>query len=291
MKDPGEFSGPAAGVREEIRRFAASEANDLAFVGAPEPAWGEPLVGFSRGDDPLYGRFKEEIGPFYWTPAEFFALAFPGVKAAPRDLTVISWVLPQTQKTRRENAREKTLPSERWARARKYGEGFNVKLRARVAAFLTEAGREGAAPMNSPLWKWERSDRYGLASSWSERHAAYVSGLGTFGLCDGLITSRGKAMRCGSVVARIAIPPTVRPYDAPRAYCLFHHDGSCGKCIRRCPAGAITEAGHDKEKCAAYLHGTASRSIPDRFGFQTDACGLCQTGVPCESRIPVPAGK
>ena len=43
------------------------------------------------------------------------------------------------------------------------------------------------------------SEKYGMASCWSERHAAFVSGLGTFGLCDGLITPVGKAMRCGSV--------------------------------------------------------------------------------------------
>jgi len=79
----GEIHSPGAWVREEIRRFAASEANDLHFDGAPEAAWGEPLVGFSRGDDPLYRQFKADIGPFYWTPAEFFALAFPPVKAAP----------------------------------------------------------------------------------------------------------------------------------------------------------------------------------------------------------------
>ena len=56
-------------------------------------------------------------------------------------------------------------------------------------------------------WARVTSDRFGFASTWSERHAAYASGLGTFGLSDGLITPRGQAMRCGSVVARIAVPP------------------------------------------------------------------------------------
>jgi epoxyqueuosine reductase QueG len=54
---------------------------------------------------------------------------------------------------------------------------------------------------------------YGYASSWSERHAAHAAGLGTFGLCDGLITPKGKAMRAGSVVAKIQVEPSIRFYN------------------------------------------------------------------------------
>ena len=276
-------------IRECIRTYVASEENRLPLDSGPEPAWEEPLVGFSRGDDPLYLRFKQDIGPFFWTPQEAFAEAFPQGKTTADALTVISWILPQTEATRLDNRKEKTLPAMRWAFSRKYGEEFNVKLRDHVAGVLGEAGYEAMAPMNAPRWKWEQSERYGLASSWSERHAAFASGLGTFGLCDGLITPKGKAMRCGSVVARISVPPTKRPYDDPHAYCLHYVDGSCGKCIKRCPADAISrEGGHDKQKCYDYLHSVTMKYIESRFGIQTSPCGLCQTGVPCETGIPVP---
>jgi len=56
-------------------------------------------------------------------------------------------------------------------------------------------------------------------------------------------------MRAGSVVAKIEMEPTLRPYADHRAYCLFFAKGACGKCIDRCPARAITEASRDKEKC------------------------------------------
>jgi len=280
---------PAAWIRERILDYTASTENSLQFEGVLEPAWAAPLVGFSCGDDPLYPKFKEDIGPFYWTPQEIFAATFPGMQVAPGELTVISWILPQTKKTRRDNSREKAVSAERWARSRKYGEDFNIKLRDHVVAVLCEAGYEAVAPMNAPAWKWETSVRYGFASSWSERHAAFASGLGTFGLSDGLITPLGKAMRCGSVVARIAVPPSERPYADHHAHCLFYVDGSCGKCIERCPAGAITREGHDKEKCATYVHDVSSESIRARFGFETSGCGLCQVGVPCEARIPLPA--
>jgi epoxyqueuosine reductase QueG len=279
---------PAERIRDCIRQYTASGENRLHLDGGDEPAWEAPIVGFSRGDDPLYQGFKEDIGPFHWTPAEIFSATFPDVQAGPDELTVISWVLPQTKRAILDNSKEKAVSAERWARSRKYGEEFNVKLRDHVVAFLREAGCEAVAPMNSPRWKWEKSDRYGFASSWSERHAAYACGLGTFGLCDGLITPRGKAMRCGSVVARITVPPSERPYEDRHAYCLFFFNGSCGKCMQRCPAEAITLEGHDKEKCHRYIGDVSSKEILSRFGFETTGCGLCQTGVPCEAKIPVP---
>lgn len=281
-------SDPAEWISGSIRDYVASGENSLNLDGGREPAWDEPLVGFSRGDDPPYQRFKEDIGPFFWTPPEAFAATFPDVPAAPEELTVISWILPQTERTRLDNRGETAFPAKRWAHSRKYGEDFNVKLRNHIVDVLRTAGHEAVAPMLSPLWKWDKSERYGFASSWSERHAAYASGLGTFGLCDGLITPRGKAMRCGSVVARIVVPPSKRPYDDHHAYCLFYHDGSCGKCIKRCPADAITEKGHDKEKCYHYLHDVMAHYSRSRFGVESHPCGLCQTGVPCEAKIPVP---
>jgi NAD-dependent dihydropyrimidine dehydrogenase PreA subunit len=50
---------------------------------------------------------------------------------------VISWVLPQAEITRRDNAREEALPAKRWAFSRKYGEEFNVRLRDHVVETLT----------------------------------------------------------------------------------------------------------------------------------------------------------
>jgi epoxyqueuosine reductase QueG len=251
-----------------------------------ERAWDDPLVGFSSGDDPLFEFLKADIGDFLWLPSEIFSKTFPEVAVQPAELTVISWVLPQTKATKSDNRKEAYYPAERWARARIFGEEFNVKLRKHVVATLQEAGHEAVAPMISPEWKAQKSERYGFASNWSERHAAHVSGLGTFGLCDGLITPKGKAMRVGSVVARISIPPTTRPYSDHRAYCLFYSEGTCGKCIKRCPADALSESGHDKLKCRGHLHPVSSDYVKSQFGFDGYGCGLCQTGVPCESGIP-----
>jgi epoxyqueuosine reductase QueG len=254
-----------------------NEANDRA--------WGEPVVGFSRGDDPLYEAYKVHVGPFHWTPSEVFAETFPRTDVEPGELTVICWVLPQTEGTKADNRREAVYPAERWARSRIFGEAFNASLRKRVVEVLAERGVEAVAPLLAPQWKQAASDRYGYASTWSERHAAYASGLGTFGLCDGLITPRGKAVRVGSVVARVEVPATPRPYADHLAYCSFFADGSCGECMARCPVGAITQAGHDKRKCRDHLVRTETY-VRTQFGFEGYGCGLCQTDVPCESRVP-----
>jgi epoxyqueuosine reductase len=252
-----------------------------------EKAFEEALIGFAGGADPIYNQFKEYVGPFHWTPAEIFNLTFPHAPAKDDDLTVISYVLPQNPVTKADNRRETVYPAERWARGRIFGEEVNKKVRRLIVESLAGAGVDAVAPMLSEQWSRKDSVTYVYASTWSERHAAYASGLGTFGLCDGLITPKGKAMRVGSVVARIQIPVTPRPYDNHHAYCLFYTRGTCKKCIPRCPVGALSEAGHDKVKCRAHIRATTDY-VKMHFGFDGYGCGLCQTGVPCESRIPVP---
>lgn len=273
-------------IRKLIVDFAGSDANSLRTEPS-EPAWDAPLISYSSGADPLYKEFKASIGEFFWTPAEIFNMTFPEAPAAPEELSVISWVLPQTAATKKANRRESEMPSERWARSRKYGEEFNVLLRRQVVSGLAAKGVQAVAPQLSPHWAMRESERFGISSNWSERHAAYASGLGTFGLCDGLITPVGKAMRCGSAIARVLLPPAPRPYKTHRDYCPFFSSGTCGACIKRCPAGAISEKGHDKALCRAYVEKTTANHIQKTWGLpDTYGCGLCQTKVPCESGIP-----
>ena len=271
-------------LEAHIRAFCAGPLNDMQRE-TPEPAWDAPLIGYARGDDALFSLFKDVVAPFHWTPQEVFALAFPDRPVEPAALTVIAWILPQTRQTKTDNRRQRKYPAERWARTRVYGELFNRQLRQAVADWLAVHGIEAVAPMLLADWSERMSPHFGDASTWSERHAAYACGLGTFGLSDGLITPLGKAMRVGSVVARMALEPTPRPYTGRSDYCLYRTHGTCGWCINRCPAGAISHAGHDKRKCREYLQLTA-KYVKSVYGFDGYGCGLCQTGVPCESGIP-----
>jgi epoxyqueuosine reductase len=279
---------PAKWVTSLICDYTASSPGNSLHNEAKEKAWDEPLVGFAKGDDPIFQQYKdkERIGPFHWTPLEIFQLTFPDQSVKAEELIVISWILPHTEAIKADLRKQTVDPAEKWIRARIYGEEFNDDLRKYVAASLAQSGHSAVVPLHSPKFKNENSERYGMASSWSERHAAYAAGLGTFGLCDGLITPKGKAIRCGSAVARIQIPATPRPYQDHHAYCLSFAKGICGMCMTRCPAKAISKLGHDKSACMKQCAATAQYA-DKQYGLKGYGCGFCQTGVPCESRIPV----
>jgi len=203
-------------------------------------------------------------------------------------LSIISWILPQTESIKAELRIRKEYPSEKWVRARLYGGEFIDELCKYVADTLTKSGYPAVAPSISKMYNGLASlnGKYGLSSQWSDRHAAYASGLGTFGLCDGLITPKGKSMRCASVIAKIKLPPSPRPYRDHHAYCLFYAKGSCGLCMDRCPAGAVTKSGLNKITCRQQCIATTVYARK-QFGLNCYGCGFCQTGVPCESQIPV----
>lgn len=266
----------------EIRRFV-TESPENRFSDSDVPYFDEPLVGFAAADDPLFAAYREIIGPFHLTPRE--VLAPSGATAA----TVISWVLPVVGSTRESNRRENRWPSREWALTRSYGEQLNGSLRRHVVAWLEQQGYQAVAPQFSPLWQEYGDSPVGIASAWSERHAAYVCGLGTFSLNDALITPRGIAHRLGSVVTDLRLTPSARPYADHRWCCLFYREGTCGACIGRCPVGALSRLGHDKRKCRDLVYGDAPRAVGETYGVPHTGCGLCQTKVPCEGRIPAGA--
>jgi len=87
-------------LEQILHDFWATAPSNSLHLETAEKAWDEPLLAVAAGDDPLFAQVKATIGPFYWTPAEAFALAFPDQPAPPAELRVISYALPQTQATR-----------------------------------------------------------------------------------------------------------------------------------------------------------------------------------------------
>ena len=269
-------------LRNEIVRFAAECAANL------NPDTGsryfeEPLVGYADATDLLFTSYKEIIGPHHLTPRELMEASFPGNGFAAG--TVVSWILPISKETRKSNRSENVWPSREWALTRTHGEAFNNQLRRHLADFLLDKGQLAVAPLLSQSWHTLETAE-GPSSTWSERHAAFAAGLGTFSLNRGFISDRGIAHRCGTVITDLVVSPTPRRYQQHAENCLFCRSGSCGACISRCPVGAITRFGHDKQRCRVYNYETIVQEVGERYGVATPGCGLCQTGVPCEARIP-----
>lgn len=280
----------ADSIISEIRDFAAqSPANRMPPDGS-SVIFSEPLVQFANGEDPIFTEYKSIIGTDHLTPREALALAYnKKPDELPERLSVISWILPITEKTRRSNRKEKSVPSRLWSHTRWFGEIFNNALREFVVDLLVKQGFLATAPMIAPYFKMMTNEK-GYFSNWSERHIAYAAGLGTFSLSDGFITEQGIAHRCGSVAASLELPASPRTAGGPYSNCLSYVNEECGKCMERCPAGAITEVGHDKVKCGQYLHdiGYNPNRLKDGYNLETSVsgCGLCQTGVPCEAVNP-----
>jgi epoxyqueuosine reductase len=277
--------------REAGKFVRQSPLNRLAAFNG-DPIFGAPLVGFAAGDDPLFTDYKHIIGRLHMTPREAMERynKLSGVSACPAAVSVIVWVLPFDSKVRRSVRAETVVTSKRYNHARHKGDKVIAGLSAHLAGVLRSHGHRAFSPELSPLFRQYR--RWGNArTNWSLRHAAYAAGLGTFSLNDALITPLGISHRLGSLLVDTGLTPTPRPYKDPFENCLYYREGTCGVCIKRCPSGAVSERGHDREKCGSYFRYEAPRILGEQgrlkeYIGRSVGCGLCQTGVPCEAGIP-----
>ncbi|MEG0662073.1 MAG: hypothetical protein RR472_02230 [Anaerovoracaceae bacterium] len=269
----------------EIRTMINSAFSGV--IGRPDlPMWEAPLIGVAAGDDPYYDFLKEHIGPFHWTPAEAFAKKYAPVPA--KNLRVISMVFPQGEETVAEQKKQNTFPADYWLVSRGEWEPLMKEFGQALEAGFAQEGIQAVSIDLLPEKLGQTSETLGLASKWSHRHSAYAAGLGTFGLSDGFISRRGKAVRITSLVVAADIAVSLREAEGPYDWCLYYRKGICGACIRRCPARAIGEKGHDKQRCKEYEDKAEREFWPEHIphGEYIFGCGLCQVKVPCDRQKP-----
>lgn len=227
-----------------------------------------PLVGIGSAKDELYEKLKEDgvVGPWHMSPGEWLE----------EGKTVVSLFFPFTEEVKKSNRESVGNPSSAWLHGRIEGQQFIFRYMKQLSETLEAQGMKTCVPgLDGRFTQIKEEGVFG--SNWSERHTAFICGLGTFGLSKGIITKKGMAGRLGSIIIDQEMAADVRKYTDIYEYCSM-----CGACTYRCPAEAITlEDGKDHVKCNACLQATKEKFAP-RFG-----CGLCQTKVPCESRIPV----
>ncbi|MEG1583600.1 MAG: 4Fe-4S double cluster binding domain-containing protein [Anaerovorax sp.] len=273
--------------------FDGLEKNNFATLGHPEmPMWERPLIGVSSGDDPYFDFLKDHIGTFHWKPIEVFRLKYDeeerGVPILEKNLRVVSMAFPQVMGTKEAQCEEKICPSKNWLVSRGEWEPLMKEFSGRLVGELEKRGISCVSIDLQPEFSRETSERMGIASKWSHRHGAYASGLGTFGLSDGFITEKGKAVRMTTLIVELPLTVKPRPYTTHHEWCLYFKDGSCGLCIDRCPVHAISEKGHDKERCAAYEEEVLEKYYPEDLDNSNYifGCGLCQVDIPCQNKRP-----
>ena len=263
-------------IRDCSTVFGKTEGNTVEIPGRGSVVlYDTPLIGFAAAEDALFETYRqpEIIGENFMSPKEWL----PAAK------TVVSFFLPFTEEVRRSNRADRTDPSPEWLYGRIEGQEFISRFTADLKSMLQEHGIECCVP--------SLDERFGIRfemdstgdepdfhadSKWSERHAAYACGLGTFGLSRGLISEKGIAGRYASLIVSENWPATVREYTGIDDYCI-----KCGVCARNCPAQAISlEHGKNNTRCKAHVDRMQEKYSP-RYG-----CGKCQVNVPCEFKAP-----
>lgn len=234
----------------------------------------DPLFAVGDAADPLFTdlRRPEVLDPRCLLPDDWL----PGAQR------VISIFFPYTEQIRASNAGG-SAASDEWLHGRIEGQTLIGGFTAELVHCLEQEGYRAVAPLLDARLAPARP----LVMNWSERHAAFICGLGTFSMSRSLITARGCAGRLTSVITDAPLPVTVRPYHDRYEYC-----SRCGKCARNCPAHAIVpgpdlDRAKDHAPCRDLVEERSRRTWTVagrpvvRYG-----CGKCQCGVPCTDRIP-----
>jgi epoxyqueuosine reductase QueG len=159
-------------------------------------------------------------------------------------------------------------PVKEWIRARNETDRLIAEINSKLKTELAKKDIRAAVP--EVIFDYSNK---GFDVAWSDKSAAYATGLGTFGVHHMLITNAGCAGRFGTLLISVEIPPTPRPKEE---FCSYKREEKCPVCVNRCPAAALSAEGLDKEKCFKLLQENA-RAFPE---FNQTACGKCATG-PC----------
>lgn len=292
-------------VRQFVEElFASNQLNRLPENYGGGRIFDTPIIGVSRGDDPIFLKYKEVVGQEHLTPAEMWVQSgLPRDKNPAARLRIISIVFPYVNRIREESKNEKDMPAEIYCIGRNFANAFmDDVLKGIVSFFQGQEFQATAGILSKAFQIIVKEDPFRIYSVWSERHIAFTAGLGTFSLHEGLITEVGCNVRLASVITDAPLEVTPRSNDEPYANCLHYAKEKCSKCAQRCPGAAISEKGHDKAKCRVYIKKIREemtgrlrsilkphhRVIEGREEVSYPAgCAFCQFNVPCMERNPM----
>ncbi|MGQ9718380.1 MAG: DUF6282 family protein [Nitrososphaerales archaeon] len=238
----------------------------------------EPVIGLGSADNLLFRRLKKVVRSSHNLPEDLLEDA----------KTVVSIFLPFSKEIISSNYK-KQYTSKEWALAYTETNELLDRLCSDLANELTRLGHYSIGIKTTHHLSYAKKDHYEydeLFSDWSQRHVAYICGVGRFGVNNMIITERGCAGRLGSLITTLSLKPS--PIINVE-YCLAKLGKNCYRCIENCPVGALSKSGEfNRLNCMNFL--VKQRKYQEKnydLKEETQTCGKCSTNIPCEERIPV----
>lgn len=261
-------------ITDEIADFVEKEGRRSPLA----DLWQRPLVGFADVRHPYIRSLRDIVHKEHQMPEQVL----------PDASIVIAYFVPFSRWMPETNCGNE-LASPQWAQAYEETNAMFGRLNEYIINTVHKLGYEAATAPEAEVFYREE-----VMSHWSFRHFAYAAGLGTFGLNNMLITEKGCAGRVNTVVTDLDVEP-----DEPKKEeaCLFKRNGTCKACIGKCPSGALTETGFDREKCfqqclknaeiyTGFGNSYASEAGQEAEDSGSEVCGKCLVGLPCTYKIP-----
>jgi epoxyqueuosine reductase len=249
---------------QDLRSLITQAIAEVVSTGTRETDYRSPLVGFARASDPLFLQLQSIVASDHLLPTDLL----------PSAQTVVSFFIPFTETLVRKN-QEGPATAREWAIAKKETDETIHRVIQGVRERLSLLGI--ACSENPAL---ERYDPERFLHRWSQKHVAYICGLGNFGLNQLLITECGCAGRLGSFCIEVAVEPD---RICEEEVCPYKLDGSCGVCVKQCPSGALGHHSIDKPLCSAWINDFTEREFGGASVYRS--CGKC-IALPCATRRP-----
>jgi epoxyqueuosine reductase QueG len=245
---------------EEIKELIVSIVEREVAIAKTKTCYRRPLVGFGKVKKREFLRLRKIVGEHHIMPDDLLSGA----------QSMVAFFIPFSEEVVRAN-KDNPYVAREWAIAYIETNDLIDHICQVLVRNLADKGIEAAYELPVGYFDEEK-----IVGRWSHRSVAALVGLGSFGLNWLLITDSGCAGRCGSLLLKAPLIPSV---SEPKERCLYFYDGSCTECIQHCPVNALTEKGEFyRATCYKYLLevDTFFVDLPE-----SEVCGKCSIGLPC----------
>ncbi len=222
----------------------------------------DPIIGFVAADDPGFANLNTLVEYNHHLPGDLL----PGARS------IVSFFLPFAPGIVYANQAHKDLVAREWALAYQETNALIGQITSRLIEKLDHYGiRAAAEPATGNF------DHTALKSRWSHKSIAVMSGIGSFGLHQLVITDAGCAGRFGSLVVDVELP-IGKPIKKER--CEYFETGACLDCLLACPVDAIDEEEQfNRAACLEQCLRNGEYFLD--LGVDVHICGKCAVVGPC----------